>query len=67
MNHPITLGGLLLSLGVIVGVPITASGFIWTFSEGMKPAPDAGDGWGGCLLALVGIVLTIGCSVGLMA
>lgn len=63
MNHAITIGGLLLTVGVIAGLAAAAIGLLMIFAGGMSDAPAAGDEASkqGCIVALIGVVLLVGC------
>jgi hypothetical protein len=65
MHHAITIGGLLLSLGILGGALATVLGLLMLFAAGMSDAGDDGTGGKGCVIALVGIVLAIACLVGM--
>jgi hypothetical protein len=69
MNHTITIGGLLLSAGVLAGLAMTGCGALAIFAGGMSDNPGAGADASkqGCILALVGAALLVGCIVGLIA
>lgn len=65
MNHAITIGELLLSLGVLIGLGVTAFGLLSAFANMMADA--AGDnGKEGCQVMLGGVALLIGCILGLV-
>lgn len=68
MNHAITIGGLLLSLGVLVGLAMTAFGALAIFAGGMSDAPEAGADTTrqGCMIALPGAMLLAMCIIGLV-
>lgn len=63
MNHAITLGGLLLFLGIIGGLVMIGFGVLKFFVGSMSDAPEAGEAAGkqGCIIAAVGLVLLVGC------
>jgi predicted outer membrane lipoprotein len=65
MNHAITLGGLLLSIGLLGGVLTCAFGVLSLFANMMADAQGDG-GKGGCIALIVGAVLVIGCGIGLV-
>jgi hypothetical protein len=60
MNHSITLGGLLLTLMLVGGLGMAGIGLLMIFAGGMSDAPEAGADASrqGCLVALVGLVLS---------
>lgn len=68
MNLTITVGGLLLTLGVIFGLLITSFGVVMTFAAGMSDAYDAGNKAGkqGCFTFLAGLALAVGSLLGLI-
>lgn len=63
MNHAITIGGLILALGMIVGLLTAAFGALMLFAGGMSDAPSEGDAAGrqGCIVFLLGAALLVGC------
>jgi hypothetical protein len=67
MNHPLTIGGLLLGIGVISGLLMAAFGALLTFAAGMSDAGDDSTGATGCALFVAGAACTIGCLIGLFA
>jgi hypothetical protein len=67
MNHAITVGGLLLSLGLLAGLLASLGGFMAVLAEGMSDAPSADNGKSGCAAIIVGLILMIGCAIGLLA
>lgn len=69
MNHSITIGGLLLGIGVVIGLGTLAFGFLRFIAGGMSDAPQLGDDEGkkGCATAIVGLVIVVGCLIGLFA
>lgn len=65
MGHTITIGGLLLSLGIIGGLLAIAFGLLDAFANGMADA--AGDnGKSGCIIFAVGLVVLVGSILGLV-
>jgi hypothetical protein len=67
VNHPITIGGLVLSLGLLAGLLALGGGLLAVMAEGMSDAPSEDNGKSGCLTAIVGLILVIGCAIGLIA
>jgi hypothetical protein len=65
MHHAITIGGLLLALGILGGLLAAALGLLMLFAAGMSDAGDDGTGGKGCVTALVGIAVAIACIVGM--
>jgi hypothetical protein len=66
MNHAITIGGLLLSVGALVGFVVLLAGVASAFGNMMADA--AGDnGKQGCILFIVGLVIFVVCLIGLFA
>jgi hypothetical protein len=66
MNHAITIGGLLFSIGAFVGLLMAAFGLLMVFAAGMSDASDDGTGGQGCVVFIIGVVLLIGCiSIGI--
>jgi hypothetical protein len=64
MNHAITVGGLLLSIGIVASTLATVYGAIDAYGNMMADA--AGDnGKQGCTIFIVGIVGLVGCIAGL--
>jgi hypothetical protein len=59
MNHAITVGGLLLSLGGLVGFLIAGFGALATFAGGMSDDVSAGEDASrqGCFFLALGLVL----------
>jgi hypothetical protein len=66
MNHTITFGGLLLGIGILGGLLAFCGGVLSVFAEGMSDAPSEDNGKSGCITAIVGLVLLVGCIVGLL-
>jgi hypothetical protein len=66
MNHAVTIGGLLLSVGLLGGVLTLVFGVLSLFANMMADAQGDG-GKGGCITLAVGAVLVIGCGIGLVA
>lgn len=60
MNHAITIGGLLLSVGALVAVASIAFGAVEIFAQGMSDAPQENQG-AGCIFLVGGAALLIGC------
>jgi hypothetical protein len=69
MNHAITISGLLLSLGVLIGLAATGLGVLMVFAGGMSDAPAEGDGASsiGCAVAGGGVALLVICLIHLVA
>lgn len=66
MSHAITIGGPILSVGVLAGVLMLLFGALSLFGNMM--ADTAGDGGkSGCTISIIGVVLAIGCLTGLFA
>jgi hypothetical protein len=66
MNHAITLGGLLLSIGVLGGILMVCFGLLSSFGNMMADA--AGDGGkSGCIITAIGLVLLGGSVIGLLS
>ena len=64
MNHAITVGGLLFSVGILVGLLTMAFGVLSLFGNMMADA--AGDqGKSGCAIFLTGLAITVGSLVGM--
>jgi hypothetical protein len=64
MNHAITVGGLLLSIGIVASTLAAAYGAFDAYGNMMADA--AGDnGKQGCTIFIVGIVGLVGCIAGL--
>lgn len=65
MNHAITVGGLLLTVGIMVGFFACAIGLLMAFAGGMSDAPAEGDATSkqGCIVFVCGLVLFVGCIV----
>jgi hypothetical protein len=68
MNHAITVGALLLALGLIAGLILCALGCLAVFAGGMSDNPKAGDDAGrtGCILFVAGAVVFGGSLFGLL-
>lgn len=69
MNHAITIGGLLLGIGMLVGFLALAFGALALFAGGMSDSPSAGDDASrtGCIALVVGAVLFALCLWGLLS
>lgn len=69
MNHAITIGGLLLGIGALVGVLDLAFRALDLFAGGMSDSPSAGDDASrtGCIALIGGAVLFALCVWGLLA
>lgn len=69
MNHAITVGGLLLSVGAFVGLCIAAFGVLMLLAGGMSDAPDIGDATGknGCICIICGALVMVACGLWLFA
>jgi hypothetical protein len=63
MNHAITVGGLLLAVGALIGLAIAAFGVLEIFAGGMSDAPAEGDAAGknGCVLLICGALIFVAC------
>lgn len=57
MNHTITIGGLLASIGMVAGALIAAMGLISLMAAGMSDAPSDNAGKGGCITFIAGLAL----------
>lgn len=59
MNHSITVGGLLLTLGLIAGLLTVCIGALATFAGGMSDDPTAGADASrtGCFIFIAGALL----------
>jgi hypothetical protein len=68
MNHAITIGGLLCTLGIIAGIALTGVGALAIFAGGMSDSPQAGADASkqGCIIAGVGLALLVGSVLGLV-
>ena len=66
MSHAITIGGLLLSIGALVGLLAVGFGVLSLFANMMADA-QVDNGKSGCIITAVGLVLLIACIVGLVA
>jgi hypothetical protein len=67
MNHAITIGGLLLSVGALIGIGMFLFGGLMFFAAGMSDADDDGTAKQGCIVFALGAALTIGCLIGMFA
>jgi hypothetical protein len=65
MNHAVTIGGLLLTLGAAAGLLAAGIGVIMFFAGAMSDDPYAADSTGktGCVIFVIGAVALIGCIV----
>lgn len=61
MNHAITIGGLLLSLGVLAGLLTLAAGTLMMFAASMSDAGDDGTGKNGCICMICGALIAVAC------
>lgn len=63
MNHAITVGGLLLSVGIIAGLIAAAVGVLMAFAGGMSDSPAEGEAASkrGCIVLAIGLALVGGC------
>jgi hypothetical protein len=63
MNSPVTIGGLLAVLGLIIGIAVTGAGIVTFLAGGMSDAPAEGDSAGtlGCSLAAAGAIIIAIC------
>jgi hypothetical protein len=61
MNHVVTVGGILGTLGIIVGFLVACFGLLMLFAGGMSDAPVEGEAAGrkGCAVALIGLFIII--------
>jgi acid phosphatase family membrane protein YuiD len=66
MNHSITIGGLLLSIGLLGGIGTICFAVLSLFANMMADA-QGDNGKSGCIALVVGAALTIGCVIGLFA
>jgi hypothetical protein len=66
LDHPITLGGVLLALGFVAGLFAMAFGALMVFAAGMSDAGDDGTGGKGCAVFIVGLAILISCIVGIL-
>jgi hypothetical protein len=68
MNHAITIGDLLLCFGALIGVVCAAIGILMFAAGGMSDAPELGDAAAkqGCVTALVGLTVLVGCMLWLL-
>lgn len=68
MNHAITIGGLLLGIGALVGFLSLSFGALAIFAGGMSDSPSAGDDASrtGCIALIAGAVLFALCFWGLL-
>lgn len=69
MDHAITVAGLLLSIGVLVGLVLAALGFLAVMAGGMSDSPSAGESAAstGCGLLLAGVAILVGSLIGLFS
>ena len=65
MNHAITIGGLLGTVGLMAGLGAIGFGLLWMFAEGMSDAPSD-NGKGGCITMAAGAVLAAFCIASLI-
>lgn len=66
MNHPITIGGLLLGIGVVAGTLTAAYGVMDAYGNMMADA--AGDnGKQGCSVMVCGALIAVACLLALFA
>ena len=66
MNHAITIGGLLLTVGAFIGLLMAGFGGIIILANGMSDNTSDNSSGAGCVPLIAGIALTIGCIVGLV-
>jgi hypothetical protein len=68
MDHAITIGGLMLTIGCFVGLVVAVIGIFMFMAGGMSDAPQAGDraGESGCITFCIGAVILVGCILALM-
>lgn len=59
MNHAITIGGLLLSIGALGGLITLAIGTLMMFAAGMSDAGDDGTGKQGCIVMVCGALVAV--------
>lgn len=69
MDHTITVGGILLSLAVLVGLAMAAIGGLMAFAGGMSDAPAEGAAASkqGCFVFCLGCALVVGGIWGLLS
>lgn len=69
MNHAITLGGMLLGIGSLVGFLALSFGALALFAGGMSDSPSAGDDASrtGCIALIGGAILFALCLWGLLS
>jgi hypothetical protein len=60
VNNIITIGGLLLSIGVLFGFVMLAAGLMSLAAQSMSDAPDENPTMG-CVIVVASIVFIIGC------
>jgi hypothetical protein len=67
MNHPVTIGGMLLVGGFAFGIVLLLCGTLALFAGGMSDNPEAGDGASraGCICCLLGAAVLVLCIMGL--
>lgn len=66
MNHAITIGGLLLSIGCFGGVAAAGIGLLMVMAAGMSDAGDDGTGSSGWAVLIAGVVVAALCIAGLV-
>ena len=66
MNHAITIGGLLLGLGIVGGALAAMLGALMVAAAGMSDAGDDGTGGTGCAILIGGLVVAALCVAGML-
>jgi hypothetical protein len=66
VNHAITIGGLLLSIGAVGGLACIGIGALMLFAGGMSDAGDDGTATSGCAIAVAGVCVAAFCIAGLV-
>lgn len=65
MNHAITIGGLLLTIGCLGGLVAAGIGLLMIFAGMMSDAGDDTSG-PGCITFVVGVAVLVGCVAALV-
>jgi hypothetical protein len=66
MNHPITVGGLILFVGALAGFLACGFGVLMFSAAMMSDAGDDGTGTTGCITFVAGAIVCLGCIAGLL-